>query len=234
MILGLIPRLLLTVAILLGFCYSPAVEGAPARKSSARKKKPAAKNSKKKTVKRRPVRRKPVARRPVLVAARPAAANSLRQVKAGEIAPRLGCSRQALEAASSLQGLRYRRGGTSPDTGFDCSGFVQYVYRNSCEVDLPRTAQAQFGVGTEVGREDLREGDLVFFKRGAAGWHVGIYSGDGQFIHSPNTRDRVRYSSLSTPYFQRSYLGARRLTMDLAPVLPETVFPPAEAVEAEN
>ena len=119
--------------------------------------------------------------------------------------------------AYSLIGVPYRRGGTSPEAGFDCSGFVQYVF-HSAGVDLPRSAMTQFAIGEQTTRDDLRTGDLVFFRSGR-GWHVGIYSGSGNFIHSANSRDRVKVTPLAAPYFSRSFLGARR------------IFPPAALPE---
>ncbi len=131
----------------------------------------------------------------------------------------VACSEQALGRAHSLVGLRYRRGGTSVETGFDCSGFVRHVFETSCQLEMPRSASAQYQVGLEVGREELLRGDLVFF-RGRRGWHVGIYTGDGNFIHSPNRRDSVKVSSLDSAYYRRTYLGARRLTQDIIGSLP--------------
>ena len=139
-----------------------------------------------------------------------------------------------LAEAFSLIGVPYRRGGSTPDTGFDCSGFVRYVYR-SAGVDLPRSAVTQFAIGQDTGREDLQTGDLVFF-RSRRGWHVGIYSGAGNFIHAPNSRDRVKVTPLDEPYYARAYLGARRIFPSAPPPeppegLPTTVdVPPASEV----
>jgi cell wall-associated NlpC family hydrolase len=150
---------------------------------------------------------------------------SLRQTAPGTAVPCLNCSEQALSSAYTFTGLQYKRGGSRPETGFDCSGFVRHVFQNSCNLDLPRTAREQFEIGERVNKEDLRRGDLVFF-RGRQGWHVGIYTGDGQFIHSPNRRDAVKVSSLSAAYYKRAFKGARRLTSDLLPELtPEPVLP---------
>jgi cell wall-associated NlpC family hydrolase len=137
----------------------------------------------------------------------------------GEAASCVTCSEQALVRAHSLVGLRYRRGGTSVETGFDCSGFVQHVFGTSCQLQMPRSASEQYRVGLEIGREELLRGDLVFF-RSRRGWHVGIYTGDGNFIHSPNRRDSVKVSSLDAPYYRRTYLGARRLIHDIIDPLP--------------
>jgi cell wall-associated NlpC family hydrolase len=145
----------------------------------------------------------------------------------GEATACVTCSEQALARAHSLVGLRYKRGGTSVETGFDCSGFVRHVFGSSCQLEVPRSASAQYQVGLEINRDELMRGDLVFF-RSRRGWHVGIYTGDGNFIHSPNRRDSVKVSSLSAPYYRKTYLGARRLMRDLIDPLPQ----PASAESA--
>lgn len=109
--------------------------------------------------------------------------------------------------AMSLQGTPYSFGGTSR-SGFDCSGYTQYVFKGS-GISLPRTSYAQFGIGSKVSREQLQPGDLVFFStysKGAS--HVGIYIGGGSFVHASNSG--VRTTSLSDSYYASHYLGARR------------------------
>jgi cell wall-associated NlpC family hydrolase len=119
--------------------------------------------------------------------------------------------RLVMDLANGLRNIRYRRGGREPSTGFDCSGFVHYVFRQGIGVDLPNTSAAQFRSGQEVARKDLRDGDLVFFRtRGKRISHVGIYVGQGQFIHAPSTGKRVSVSSLSAPYWARRFAGAKR------------------------
>ncbi len=180
-----------------------------------------------KTVRRASVRRR--ATRPKLVIQEPVAAGlqcALGVTAPGAATACVACSEQALVRAHSLVGLRYRRGGTSVETGFDCSGFVRHVFEKSCQLEIPRSASAQYQVGMDVGRDELLRGDLVFF-RGRRGWHVGIYTGDGNFIHSPNRRDSVKVSSLDSPYYRRTYLGARRLTHDIIGPLPAEA--PAES-----
>jgi cell wall-associated NlpC family hydrolase len=111
--------------------------------------------------------------------------------------------------ALSLRGVPYRNGGTSP-AGFDCSGFVQYVF-GQFGVPLPRETRAQFRAGSRVGREQLRPGDLVFFTTVAPGAsHVGIAIGDDQFVHAPSSRGVVRVERLSSDYWRRRFVGARR------------------------
>ncbi len=127
----------------------------------------------------------------------------------------VNCAEQALSTAMAFTGLRYRRGGTDPNVGFDCSGFVRHVFLNSCGRELPRTAREQFEMGEPVEVEDLQKGDLVFFAS-RQGWHVGIYTGENYFIHSPNRRESVKRSSLDTPFWKRTYKGARRLTNEIA------------------
>lgn len=109
--------------------------------------------------------------------------------------------------AMGLLGIPYLWGGSSPDTGFDCSGFIMYVYLQA-GVSLPHNAAAQYGLGTPVAREDLQPGDLVFFD--GLG-HNGIYIGGDQFIHSPHTGDVVKISGMSEGWYASGYVGARRL-----------------------
>jgi peptidoglycan DL-endopeptidase CwlO len=109
--------------------------------------------------------------------------------------------------AMQYLGTPYRWGGSSPSTGFDCSGFVMYVFAQ-VGVSLPHNAAAQYGYGSPVSRSDLQPGDLVFFN--GLG-HNGIYIGGGQFIHSPHTGDVVKISSLGDSWYASTYVGARRL-----------------------
>jgi cell wall-associated NlpC family hydrolase len=111
--------------------------------------------------------------------------------------------------ALSLRGAPYRNGGTTPE-GFDCSGFVQYVYRLH-GVAVPRETREQFRLGRSLKREALVPGDLVFFTTVAPGAsHVGIVIGPDQFVHAPSERGVVRVERLSAEYWNRRYVGARR------------------------
>ncbi|MBD5557733.1 MAG: NlpC/P60 family protein [Desulfovibrio sp.] len=117
-----------------------------------------------------------------------------------------------LQHARSAIGTPYVLGGSNPG-GFDCSGFVLWAYKN-VGVKLPRTAREQSVVGESVRNiEDMRAGDIVAFRHPKRGYHTGIYVGDGKFIHSPRKRTRVRINSLSDPYFSKTLLGARRVSI---------------------
>jgi cell wall-associated NlpC family hydrolase len=118
---------------------------------------------------------------------------------------------QAVALAKRYLGDAYVWGGASPQTGFDCSGLVQYVY-GQAGVQLPRVTHEQFVVGQAVDRSALRTGDIVFFREpdGYIG-HEGLYLGAGRFLHAPHTGDVVKISSLDEPYFDESFAGARRV-----------------------
>ena len=116
-----------------------------------------------------------------------------------------------LQRAFSLLGTPYRWGGNSPDSGFDCSGLVGYVFR-TIGIDLPRVSRAMADEGTKVASRDaLAEGDLVFFGRRGHIDHVGIYIGEGKFLHAPRTGRDVTVSSLTSGYWAQKYLEARRV-----------------------
>lgn len=114
--------------------------------------------------------------------------------------------------ALSLEGTPYKYGGNTPDSGFDCSGFVGYVFKHSLGKTLPRTAEQISRVGDKTDEEDLQPGDLVFFNTLHHKYsHVGIYLGDGQFIHSPGTGKAVTVVNMNESYWRERYNGARRL-----------------------
>ncbi len=129
--------------------------------------------------------------------------------------PRAERSEALLQALLAL-GLDYRYGGNSPVTGFDCSGLVAHVYLEAWGIRLPRNARAQSETGTPVSLAELQAGDLVFYdtlKRPFS--HVGIYLGDGRFVHAPKTGARVRVESLKSTYWSQRFNGARRVEPSL-------------------
>lgn len=115
-----------------------------------------------------------------------------------------------IATAKQYIGVQYLWGGTSPQTGFDCSGYVQYVFAQN-GISLPRVSRDQYTVGTQVAFEDLQPGDLVFFSftgDGVVG-HDGIYLGDGQFINASSSKGVTVY--VIGPYWKSVYVGARRV-----------------------
>lgn len=126
---------------------------------------------------------------------------------------------QVVVAAMNFLELPYRRGGSSADLGFDCSGFTQHVYGLTLGLALPRRAEQQAtGAGLlAVAREDLQPGDLVFFNTLRRSFsHVGIYVGGGRFIHAPRSGAEIRIESLRGPYWASRFDGARRAPAALA------------------
>lgn len=115
--------------------------------------------------------------------------------------------------ALGLVGTPYRSAGTDPNVGFDCSGFVVYVYRDVLGMPLPRSTGEQYNMPLRSPRRSaLRTGDLVFFDTGGDGIsHVGIYVGEGRFVHAPNHGGRVRLDHLDDRYWKQRYRGARRV-----------------------
>lgn len=120
--------------------------------------------------------------------------------------------RQALaDFAMKLRDIRYRRGGRVPSTGFDCSGFVHYVFASALGIELPENSASQFQAGVKISRDAMKAGDLVFFHmHGKRVSHVGIYLGEGRFIHSPTSGERVRVDQLDKAYWLRHFAGAKR------------------------
>ena len=123
-----------------------------------------------------------------------------------------GDADELIRNAMGLIGVAYRFGGTSPSTGFDCSGFMQHIFRKAFAVNLPRTSAEQARVGTYVARSDLQPGDMVFFRtHGSRISHVGMYVGNNRFIHAPRTGKRIEIVSLSNKYWNARYATARRV-----------------------
>lgn len=125
--------------------------------------------------------------------------------------------RQVIEAALALLGRPYRLGGRDPRTGIDCSGLVRLAYQ-PLQLELPYSARTQISVGSSVQLDSIGPGDLLFFRntnrRGIS--HVGLYLGEGRFIHASNGRRGVTISSIEDPYYRKHFAGARRL-LDEAP-----------------
>lgn len=114
--------------------------------------------------------------------------------------------------AVSLLGVAYRFGGSTPASGLDCSGFIQYVFKKSLRIRLPRTAVEMSRLGKRVERHELVPGDLVFFNtRGFTFSHVGMYLGNSKFIHAPRTGKNIEVVSMNQAYWRGRYNGARRL-----------------------
>jgi cell wall-associated NlpC family hydrolase len=116
--------------------------------------------------------------------------------------------------AMGLLGVPYRRGGTSEVTGFDCSGFVRHIYEKSFGQILPRRAIDQARATEVIDKDELQPGDLVFFNTMRRAFsHVGIYLGDGKFIHAPRTGKSVNVADMRSAYWQKRFNGARRVPL---------------------
>ena len=111
-----------------------------------------------------------------------------------------------------LIGINYRFGGTNPDTGLDCSGFVQLVFKEAIGILLPRSAREQSEVGAVIDFHELKPGDLVFFNTMRHAFsHVGIYLGEHRFLHAPARGGEVRIEDMRTSYWVKRFNGARRI-----------------------
>jgi len=126
---------------------------------------------------------------------------------------RVGASTgETVTRALDLLGIRYRRGGTLPETGFDCSGLVGYVFREALGMVLPRTSREISKSGEAVKKSELQPGDLVFFNTMRRAFsHVGIYLGDHRFVHAPASGGEVRIEDMRTSYWSKRFSGARRI-----------------------
>ena len=126
--------------------------------------------------------------------------------------------------ALDLLGIRYKWGGTTPKSGLDCSGLVQFVFQEVTGVTLPRSARELSRIGESVARDDLKPGDLVFFNtRRFAYSHVGIYLGDNRFIHAPRRGREVEVATIDAAYWAKHFIGARRLMGVLPGMIPSLV-----------
>lgn len=121
-------------------------------------------------------------------------------------------SELALQAMGML-GIRYKYGGNTPETGLDCSGLVQHIFKEAWGKELPRTSAAISKVGQHIDKDDLQPGDLVFYNTLRRGFsHVGIYLGDQKFIHSPSSGGEVRIESMDVGYWKKRFNGGRRIS----------------------
>lgn len=119
-------------------------------------------------------------------------------------------SQELMLHSMGLVGTPYRWGGSSTATGFDCSGMIQFVYKNALGVSLPRTARDMAAASRKISDNQLKAGDLVFFNTGGSSQysHVGLYIGNGEFIHAPSSGKTIKTEKLSSPYYAKHYLGA--------------------------
>src|SRR5262245_45166752 len=127
-----------------------------------------------------------------------------------ESPPRLALGGAVAELAMGMIGARYRYGGADPVEGFDCSGLAYYAY-SQAGYRIPRTSQDQFRAARKIALGDASAGDLVFFQDQAKLAHVGIYLGDGLFVHAPAEGQRVSVASIGSPYYQEHLVAVGRL-----------------------
>ncbi len=114
--------------------------------------------------------------------------------------------------ALSQTGVKYKYGGINPDSGFDCSGFVRYVFQEAANLTLPHGASAMSQVGKKVNEKELQPGDLVFFNTMKSVYsHVGIYVGNNRFIHAPSAGSSISVSDMNDSYWSKRFTGARRV-----------------------
>ncbi|AOX99277.1 C40 family peptidase [Jeongeupia sp. USM3] len=121
-----------------------------------------------------------------------------------------GDGREVVMYSLGLLGVGYQFGGNNPEAGLDCSGMVRFIYKNALDVDLPRTAADIAARTRPVAESQLQAGDLVFFNtQGRPYSHVGIYLGDGKFVHAPSSKGQIRVESMALPYFASRFEGGR-------------------------
>lgn len=141
----------------------------------------------------------------------------------GEVGSRVEArASELVGSALGFLGVPYRRGGNSADTGFDCSGFVRAVYQQTAGLLLPRRAAEQAAATEKIAKSDLQPGDLVFFNTMRRTFsHVGIYVGNGKFIHAPKPGAEVRVEDMGASYWLKRFDGARRVAVDPAAAKPQ-------------
>ncbi|OZI45422.1 hypothetical protein CEK29_06260 [Bordetella genomosp. 5] len=138
--------------------------------------------------------------------------HKLKRERQREVQAPFGTDSVLVAEALNQLGVRYRFGGNTPDTGFDCSGFVVWSVERSLGVKLPRNSAEMARTSTSIDKKELRPGDLVFFNTlGRRYSHVGIYMGDDRFVHSPSAGGVVRVENMTMAYWSKRYNGARRI-----------------------
>jgi cell wall-associated NlpC family hydrolase len=148
-----------------------------------------------------------------VVAGCASAPQSTTGVKLSQQPDRDAVAERAAQHAAQLVGKPYRYGGNNPSTGFDCSGLVQWSYAQAGR-KLPRSTDDQRVAAGRIRVSELRPGDLIFFdQEGKKHGHVGIYIGNGEFVHAPSSGKRVRRDRLDTPYWKKHISEARRLAV---------------------
>jgi hypothetical protein len=162
-------------------------------------------------------------RRDLALSSGEVAADSLLLSESGEEEGVVDADERLLREAIAARGIRYRWGGASRG-GFDCSGFTMYLFARHRGIALPHSARAQSRFGQKVAREALKPGDLLFFRTSRRGIsHVGLYLGEGKFVHAANTRRRVAVNSLSEAYYRNRFVTARRLPPPIAKASPPPI-----------
>jgi cell wall-associated NlpC family hydrolase len=134
----------------------------------------------------------------------------------GDVGEKVGARASELVVnAMAFLGVPYNRGGSSVETGFDCSGFVRAIYEQTAGFLLPRKAAQQAAATQKIDKKDLQPGDLVFFNTMRRAFsHVGIYVGEGKFIHAPKPGAEVRVEDMGVAYWSRRFDGARRVAVE--------------------
>ncbi len=129
------------------------------------------------------------------------------------IADGMKATAKPLLKALSMLGTPYKFGSSNPEKGIDCSGFVKHVYKESADISLPRSARDMSKEGEKITKSDLKPGDLVFFNtRKQPNSHVGIYKGDGEFVHASSSHSKeVTISRMDQKYWSTRFNGARRV-----------------------
>jgi cell wall-associated NlpC family hydrolase len=123
-----------------------------------------------------------------------------------------GAGREVVMYALGLLDVSYQFGGNNPEAGLDCSGMVSFVFKNAVGTVLPHNAAQIASLARPVATDQLQAGDLVFFNTlGRSFSHMGIYLGDGRFIHAPSSKGKIRVESMSSPYFAQRFEGGRSL-----------------------